>query len=73
MLWDIGGFTKFDTSSFNIVQKVYSPFKNTNLSTKFIALALQHRTEDYLCTLESFPTEVIKVKGGGIEYKRFFK
>ena len=73
MLWDIGGFTKFETSTFNIVKKVNSPLKNVDLPTKFRALALQHRTEDYLCSLESFPTEIIKVKGGGIEYKRFFK
>ena len=50
---------------------VDSPFEvNPN---KFKALALQHKTDSYVCCLSDKPTEVCYVQKDEVEMKRFFK
>ena len=62
VLWQEGGFTKFDTSTLQLV------YRHQN-SEKLNALALQHRTTAFICSLHRRPNVLVDASGAS---KKFF-
>jgi len=56
VIWAQKGFTKYDAASLNIVQQVES-------NQQYNAIALLHKTEEYICSFKHKPCEVVRIRG----------